>query len=301
MSLKVISNAVDAALAFISRGWAVVPVPRGTKSPVILAWQKLRVQAADVLARFRKEDNVGLILGDASGGLVDVDLDAPEAVAVGLAFLPATGLVHGRPGKPDSHRWYRVAPPAPSTEQFEDPDGKMLVELRSNGGQTIVPPSVHPEGDVLIWTADADPADIDAADLRQRVAAIAACACLARSWPAQGSRHKAALAAAGLLLRGAVDTLLAESIVTQAARAAGDPEWQDRARAVNDTAAQLAAGNAVTGGPTLASLLIHDGDKVVAKITTWLNLRSTGSPQSSRTPRDRRSRRRSGCGDAPSR
>lgn len=57
-----------------------------------------------------------------------------------------------------------------------------------------------------------------------------------------------------------------------AARAAGDPEWGDRRRAVRDTAAALAAGEPVTGGPTLADF-IPDAEKVLGKLREWLELR----------------------------
>src|SRR5439155_610100 len=83
------------------------------------------------------------LLGEPSGGLVDVDLDCEEAEALAGDFLPHTGMIHGRPGRERSHWWYRVEePPDKASERFTDVDGAMLLELRSTGGQTVVPPSL---------------------------------------------------------------------------------------------------------------------------------------------------------------
>jgi hypothetical protein len=278
MGLKNITSAIDAALALIARGWSVVPIPTGGKNPVMGAWQNLRLGRVDVQSHFQPSDNIGILAGDASDGLIDVDLDACEAVQAAPTFLPQTGLAHGRPGNPNSHRWYRVRVPAVPTTQFEDTDGTMLAEIRSTGAQTVVPPSTHPSGERLEWTLDGDPANVDHADLRASVAALVICACLARHWPSQGSRHNAALAAAGFLLAGGIDEQLAKSIVSEAARIAGDTEWTDRGAAVVDTAARIARRETATGAPTLVSLLQGDGAKVVEKIRNWLNI-SSGSAQ----------------------
>jgi hypothetical protein len=87
-----------------------------------------------------KPSNVGLILGEPSRGLVDADLDCPQAVAAADVLLPKTGWVSGRAGSPRSHRFYRVVnPPSKAQDKYADLDGPCLLELRSTGGQTVVP------------------------------------------------------------------------------------------------------------------------------------------------------------------
>ena len=89
---------------------------------------------------------IGVLLGEPSGWLVDVDLDCPEAREAAERFLPPTACVTGRESSKASHRWY-VADGA-RTRQFRDPvDRSMIVELRSTGAQTIVGPSIHPSGE----------------------------------------------------------------------------------------------------------------------------------------------------------
>ena len=145
---------LDHATEYLRRGWLPVPIPAGTKIPVLDAWQKLRLTEAELPAHFGNGANIGLILGEPSGGLVNVDKDCPEAIELGPLYLPPTPAVSGRPSTPTSHDWYYAE--IPKTRQFRDPvTNKMIVELRSTGGQTIVGPSIHPEGEqYLVLTGE---------------------------------------------------------------------------------------------------------------------------------------------------
>jgi len=137
---------LECAKYYLSRGWMPVPVPRGKKKPVSDDWPKLRLTEADLPEHFSNGSNVGLILGEASGGLVDGDLDCDEARDMAPQYLPSTPAKTGRPSAPESHWWYYAE--VPRTRQFRDPVTKeMIIELRSTGGQTIVGPSIHPEGE----------------------------------------------------------------------------------------------------------------------------------------------------------
>jgi hypothetical protein len=93
-----------AAREYIERGWRVVPVPRGQKGPDLPDWQKRRITADEVDEWFAGECNVGVLLGEASGGLADVDLDCPEAEHAGSTLLPIT-MKSGRGGQV-THYWY---------------------------------------------------------------------------------------------------------------------------------------------------------------------------------------------------
>ncbi len=259
----------DAAIEQVRRARFVVPVPRGRKGPVIDGWQHLRLAEADLSGYFGNGENIGIILGEASK-MVDVDLDSPEALAVADCFLPKTGMIHGRASKPRSHRWY-VPTPIPATRQYRDVDNAMLVELRSTGGQTLIPPSVNPSGEAVTWDADGDPETVDAAPLQSSVARVAAVAILARHWPARGSRHDAYNALAGFLLRAgwtADQTMLVIEALTVATH---DDEGRDRLASVRSTMKTLEADRKATGGPTLADLLT-DGQRVLERVSEWLGI-----------------------------
>ncbi len=253
----------EAVREYLHRGYAVVPIPHGKKQPIIEGWQKLRLTEAKLPRHFNGQpQNVGLLLGKPSGHLVDVDLDCQEARAL-AHWLPNTDMVSGRPGSPSSHRFYRAE--GIKTKKYTDlpigsaPDGddsrRMLIELRSTGTQTLVPPSVHPSGEPIRWERYGDPASVDAAELVCTIGRIAAASLIARHWPAEGSLHDAALALAGALLLNGLDEGDATEFITGVAHAAHDKEVRDRVTTVATTARRIADGERVTGLPTLADLL----------------------------------------------
>jgi Bifunctional DNA primase/polymerase, N-terminal len=166
-------STAELALEYTRRGWYVVPVRHRSKRPTIPRWQDLRITEADLTTHFNGgPQNIGVLLGEPSNWLVDVDLDHPVAVAMGGEYLPATGAVFGRSSKRASHFLYRVTGPV-DTAQFKTVDRVMLVELRSTGAQTIFPGSTHAGGEVVEWGSDGDPAMIDPVELLARVQGLA--------------------------------------------------------------------------------------------------------------------------------
>ncbi|MFG0256080.1 MAG: bifunctional DNA primase/polymerase [Rhodopirellula sp. JB053] len=161
------ADAREQVAIYRQRGWYCVPLRPRSKSPSRRDWTKLRLKPE----AFPENSNIGIILGEPSGWIVDVDLDCPEAIELADQYLPPTVAVTGRPSAPRSHRWYIAA--GATTEKHQDPnDGSMIVELRSTGTQTVVGPSIHPEGepyDVL----DNEPATVPAPMLAACVKALA--------------------------------------------------------------------------------------------------------------------------------
>ncbi|GJQ30455.1 MAG: hypothetical protein HBSAPP03_23390 [Phycisphaerae bacterium] len=165
------SNLLDAARWYLARGYAPIPVPAGTKVPVLKGWTDMRLADADLPQHFNGMGNIGVLLGEPSGWLVDVDLDCEEAVALAPTFLPPTDTKSGRPGKPLSHWWY--VSKGTKTRKHQDPASKkMIVELRSTGAQTVVGPSIHPSGETYD-PLEGEPAVVDAETLDAAVAALA--------------------------------------------------------------------------------------------------------------------------------
>lgn len=274
------SKVVTAAHDYAQQGWSVIPVEPQSKKPRLKAWPNLRISLAEISDYFHDHDNVGVLLGEPSGGLVDVDLDCLEALRLADAFLPATPLIHGRKSKPASHRWYFVATPPEKTQKYSDFSGASLLELRSTGSQTVVPPSIHESGEEIVWESKGKPAHVEIESLAVAVSKAAAAALLARNWPSPGSRHQVALALAGMLLRSKWSEEDTAHFIEAVAIAAGDEEARQRARCVRSTAMRLACGGEVTGGKILASIV---GDDVVSRIRAWLSLNKSSdvSPISS--------------------
>ena len=276
----------------MAQGFAPIPLPARSKKVNIEGWSTLRVTEADINEVFAIGGNIGLLTGIASNGLIDVDLDCPEAIRAGAVLLPATGMISGRQSAPRSHYWYRVEdPPARATEPFDDPipgksgDRHRLLELRSSGGQTMVPPSVHPKGETCLWHEQGEPAQISIHVLRTAVRGVAAASLLGRYWP-KGARHDASLALAGALLRAGWPDELVERFQRTVCAAAEDDEVEDRVQAVRDTTGKLGREDKTTGWPSLARLLGRGGDTVIAKVLEWLGVtRPTSDPAGSAAAR----------------
>ena len=100
----------EMASKYLRDGLPVVPVRFRAKNPIPTDWTRIRAEDVDLDATFPvgQQFNIGCLLGEPAGNIVDVDLDAPEAVAVADRILPSTGWVFGRAGKRRSHWLYRV-------------------------------------------------------------------------------------------------------------------------------------------------------------------------------------------------
>ena len=165
----------DVALEYTRRGWSVVPIPHRSKNPGFKGWQQVRLSESDIAEHFNgRPQNIGVLTGEPSGWLVDIDLDHELAVELAPDFLPPTGLVFGRSGKPRSHWLYRVTAPL-ATKKHRSKSAGMIVELRSTGAQTVFPPSAHDSGEAIEWDGDGpgEPADIDPEKLLEAVKRLA--------------------------------------------------------------------------------------------------------------------------------
>ncbi|NOT02183.1 MAG: bifunctional DNA primase/polymerase [Phycisphaerales bacterium] len=168
------SPALATAVSYSRRGWPVVPIPHQSKNPGFHAWEQLRLTEEDLPARFGDgPQNIGVLLGEPSGWLIDIDLDHARCIEIADQFLPPTPAVFGRPGKPRSHRIYRVTAPV-ATKKHRSKSAGMLIELRSTGAQTVIPPSTHESGEPITWEDEnAEPAAVDPKVLLEAVRQIA--------------------------------------------------------------------------------------------------------------------------------
>lgn len=159
-----------AARRYINTGYAVIPVPHRAKRPNVPGWPDLRIGLDDVDAQFPPRSNIGIILGEASGDLVDIDLDCDEAIELAPHFLPPTPVTTGRTSRPSSHYWYR-SKRAKYTKLTDPVTGASVVEIRGTGHQTVVGPSVHESGEVVDMLVG-DPPAVDAELLADCVASL---------------------------------------------------------------------------------------------------------------------------------
>lgn len=263
------------------RGWRMVKVRYKSKAPKEKGWQNKRLGLREILRGFRERSNLGILLGEPSGWLVDVDLDCREARELARYFLPYTPLTFGRKSAPISHMLY-TAPGAKSV-MFRDPIAEKtegtkssIVEIRSSGSQTIFPPSVHPENEVIEWcdSLTGKPTSIDSRNLHQQTSQLASAVLLARYWPPEGSRQDAAMALAGGLLRNGWSRKGTLSFITAIVYLAETEKEEKRKRceAVEYTADKLDKEKNVTGFPSLAKLIDEEVFRTVAE---WLDIEAS--------------------------
>lgn len=244
--------------AYRARGWATIRVAPLAKNPVG-AWQ----DRTDEPNAFVDGDNVGVRLGDPSGGLVDVDLDCPEAVALAGRFLPATAAF-GRGG--ETRHYLYVCPGARTAKPQH-----VHVELRSTGLQTVLPGSRYAAGPVEWYTWGDGPRTLEVDELMAAFGRLCAAVLVARAWPRlAGQRHDAVLALAGALWHSGWTCDDARDLLLPAMGLDGSDE-PHRAAAIADTWANGAAGReGVWGWPTVRRLLGDAETAALERAVAWV-------------------------------
>jgi len=240
-----------------------VPVEPRSKAVKIGGWNNPNRRFRDPKEYHGR--NIGIRLGAVSRGLVDVDLDTPEACAVAPYLLPTTRMRMRKQGKPIAHYFYRIQGAIPHTKQW-----KPHVELRSesasaNPMQTVVPPSVDEDGLEREWINDSLLPDEVDGDALRRACLLTAIAAAVLPHYRERARHALALALAGWLRKCQIPEADARAVVDALAQATGDTERADRRRAVADTY-ELPIDR-VQGWSGLEPLLPDD---VCATLSGWL-------------------------------
>jgi hypothetical protein len=162
---------LEISLEIIRKGWHPVPVGFKAKKPIVKGWTGLRIDAKSAPQYFNgRPQNVGVLLG--IDGLIDVDVDCLEALALADDYLPPTSAMFGRVSKPKSHRLFKVTNPQES-KRHEFGNREPIVEYRSTGAQTVYPGSTHESGEVIRWDSEGEPAEVDGVELAEAVARLA--------------------------------------------------------------------------------------------------------------------------------
>jgi hypothetical protein len=263
---------LDAALHYIVHGRRIIPIKHRSKQPTVKEWQSLVITTENASYYFKGDANIGLVLGGASGGVVDVDLDCREAIALAPYFLSPTEAIFGRASKPDSHWLYVSDLHETETDArlVVRDDAKVVAELRIGAApaQTVMPTSTHVSGEAIAWQAgkSGEPTFVAGSTLKQAFGRLAVAILLVRHWD-QGLRNDATNALAGWLARLGLSETDAENLVVSVATAAGDDEVTSRKRAVGDTYKKHVAKKKTTGLPALTKLF---GSEITDQFLAWL-------------------------------
>lgn len=290
---------LDAALLAYAKGWTPVSLKPAHKAPTNFDWTTTVYESTDqIVAAFGASSkahaggdpnrlNLGLALGQNHGHLVNIDIDHHKALLLAERILPPTAMRSGRASRPGAHFWYLVEGYDPGLRPHTLPDGSMIVEYRATGAQTVIPPSIHPEGERYEWVGepwggDEGPRRMTGEEgkhLHAAVLLLAAIVTLADGWPAKGSRHAAYLPLVGGLLRDADEhgqprvhpwwDRQVEGIIRLVAEATHDVDGAETriGETVRTTRQKIIRGDRVQGWPTLARII---GEEHVTKVLSYI-------------------------------
>lgn len=170
-------SSLDHALALARYGFRVLPIRPGEKRPPMTAWQDAAsAEARPIRAWFDgiyRKHGVGIATGHLADGaqFFVLDLDERDEFS-GSDNLAALEEVHGKlpdtiislTGSGSTHRFYRV--PAGHETPRNDQAGKLGqgIDVRGEGGQVVVAPTIHPNGNPYAWESGHGPGQIDMAE-----------------------------------------------------------------------------------------------------------------------------------------
>jgi predicted P-loop ATPase len=244
---------------------------KGPEGQEALKWTERSDKAED----YKPGMNVGCFTGhEIQPGkfLVDIDFDWSDGLPLAKRILPATGFGFGRASRTISHSFYTSPTPLVS-QKFENIDGRPIVELRGTkldgtiGLQTMMPPSIHPSGEVVELKMQDD---IGHYDNLPRLVSLYATACILYS--ALGNRgllHDNRMAVAGFLLTEGLSPEEVELIGCSVADISGN-NAQDFKLVLKTTLQRFKNNESIHGRSALIKAIGDDGKKVVARIKEWL-------------------------------
>jgi hypothetical protein len=144
------AGAYATALEFFGKPSVLLPIPKFQKGPKIANWQKLtfdQSSSPEHIKLLQISGNIGVLLGEPSGHLVDIDLDTEEAVKLfvklNLHLVNKTLQTVGSRGR---HFFFRIKGDYPKRVcRLEQPGDEHVGEWRGGTGQTVVA-GHHPSG-----------------------------------------------------------------------------------------------------------------------------------------------------------
>ena len=167
---------LNAAIEYASKGLAVFPVKPRAKEPITKNGVKDATTNFNTIKKWWTKHptaNIGIACGEPSGGLLVIDLDVKENGISGLdtlhnwerenGELPET--VRSITGKGGAHILYRIRHKEKNRVNLLEG-----VDVRSDGGYIVAPPSVHPNGRRYEW--EYDPEEYDIAEANETVLSL---------------------------------------------------------------------------------------------------------------------------------
>jgi hypothetical protein len=235
-------------------------IPSGGKG-----WNSLRVSEKTVAQFFKQGDNLGGLWGEPSNWIVDIDLDWDEAAHFAQHYLPET-FTYGRLSRPSSHFLYRCKGAVSSSKVI---DKTKVIEIRSTGSQSVLPPSLHPDNERYEINDSHPFTTLTKAELERLVGHVAAAAVLLRNFPTEGGRHDFIHSLTGALMWSGwkEDETVKFMEAFLACISEDDDEPGDRKLTVTNTIEHFKKGDRIAGWRILSTFVPPEVVKVARE---WL-------------------------------
>lgn len=142
------ASLLDFAAAYLANEWSIIPLGPHGKRPIMqwAQYQQTRPTEEEAAQWFGDgQANIGIVTG-AISDLTVLDCDSMEAVALAESLgLPPTWTVQTKKGR---HYYFRYKSGSRNFQKRDDLPG---IDLRSEGGYVVAPPSIHPDGPQYQW------------------------------------------------------------------------------------------------------------------------------------------------------
>jgi hypothetical protein len=171
---------IDQARAIAAAGLRVLPIKPGRKNPPMKSWQTAASVEEKAIAAWwnglYRGYGIGIAMGPQPDGrnVFAIDIDTHDDDANGYDTIAELEAVHGdlpatvtsNTGSGGMHQVYRA--PAGVVVRNQQADGKRIgpgVDVRGDGGQIVVAPTIHPDTHrIYHWAAGRAPWEIAIAD-----------------------------------------------------------------------------------------------------------------------------------------
>ncbi len=135
----------------MAKGWVFHPLSKPTdkgkspgKRPLLNNWQQLTKTPENITDYINKGCNIGLVCGKASG-ITIIDLDHELFTNELLNGFDIDTLKSSRT-RGRGHIYFKYNPNLPASKHHD-----LGIEILNDGSNAVLPPSIHPSGDVYKW------------------------------------------------------------------------------------------------------------------------------------------------------
>lgn len=144
---------LDAATALVNNGYAITPIREKSKAPLIQSWpDNPIIDMQGIKAQWGSGDyGIGVICGmrmDDNTTLVAIDVDTNNKFILASVPIAIGKSAPAKRGAKGMNYFVRVPYPYSTTRRKS---GKLMIEVLGAKTQTVVPPSVHPNGNEYEW------------------------------------------------------------------------------------------------------------------------------------------------------